>query len=62
MTKGIKTFILPGQELQATEFINQNGVFITVNERHMMPKDGIIILYLEYENYNTDEGCEDVDT
>lgn len=60
MTKGIKTFVLPGQERQATKFMNTPEVYITVNERHTMTKEGVIILYLEYEDYR-EEGARDDD-
>lgn len=51
MKKGVKVFTLPGEEMEATDFMNQDLVDIVYKERVACPKEGIILLYLEYEDY-----------
>jgi len=61
MKIGIATFILPGQEQKAMKLINDPMVTVTINERHPMPKEGIILLYIEYEDHREKEGALDDD-
>jgi hypothetical protein len=55
MKRGVKTFQFPGDERLANKFLNTEGIVVTINERHFAQKTGVIILYLEYEDYRDNE-------
>ena len=57
MRIGVATFILPGQEKKAEALFNDPLITITINERNPMPKEGIILLYIQYEDYREREGA-----
>ena len=55
MKRGLKTFMLPMQDKQATEFINDPGIVVTLQERYFAAKDGYILLHLQFEDYREKE-------
>lgn len=55
MRIGIKTFWLPGQDRMASQFMNTPGIVVTINERYPCPKEGTILLHLQYEDYRSEE-------
>ena len=55
MKRGLKTFMLPMQDKQATEFINDPSIVVTLQERYFAAKDGYILLHLQFEDYREKE-------
>lgn len=52
---GLATLTLPGQEYQATQIFN-NPNYVVVDELKVAcPKEGVILLYLKYEDYSEEE-------
>lgn len=58
MKIGIATFNLPGQEKKAMDLINNPDIEVTISERYLLPKEGYLILYIQYED-NREEGVFD---
>lgn len=50
----IRTFSLPAEDLDATRLFNQENVTILISERHLCAKDGIILLFVQYEEDDDD--------
>lgn len=51
MRKGVKTYTLPGQEYELEELINEPLVEVTHKVITPCPKEGIILVYIEYDDY-----------
>lgn len=51
MKFGIKTFTLPGQELQLQSLLNDPLIVVTTNERYFCAKEGYLIVYTVFEDY-----------
>lgn len=59
-----RTFTLPGQEAVIESIANNDLTVITRKDLMPCPKEGIIMVYLEYEDYNEivlDDYSEGVD-
>lgn len=55
----VRTFVLPAEDFEAGELLNNPQVDILINERHLCAKDGVILLHIQYlENvdYGNDGG------
>jgi hypothetical protein len=52
---GMKTFILPGQEYLAEEIYNNENYVVVDEDRVACPKEGIILLYLKYEDHSKED-------
>jgi len=62
MKRGIKTFILPMQDKEASIFMNNKDIVVTLKERHFAPKEGLLYLYIEYDDFAPEgEDYEDCD-
>lgn len=56
MKKGVRTYTLPGQEIEAETLMNNDLIEITTKTAFACPKEGIILLYLEFDDY-TEKGA-----
>lgn len=51
MKRGIRVFTLPGDEMQVNNILNNPNISVIDKEKIPCPKEGVILLYLEYEDY-----------
>ena len=56
--KGVRTFMLPQQDFQATEFMNDENIVITNQKEFFSAKEGVLFLLLQYEDYNKNDEDE----
>lgn len=61
MKIGIKTFMLPGQDKQASEFMNHPDIVVTLQERYFAAKEGFILLHIQFEDYRSEASEIDYD-
>ena len=55
MKKGVKVFILPGQEHQVETLMNDKDIVIVDETKVPCPKEAVILLYIKYESYKDEE-------
>lgn len=45
--------MLPAQDRQASEFMNNPDIVVILQERYFAAKDGYLLLHIQFEDYRT---------